>query len=269
MNGDAGALEGVQKGLSAAAKNGGAMGHPATASGLVRRARPALGTLVDVAARSGIDRAFALLAQIEFELSAFNPGGDIGRFNLAPVGAVLPIGRNTRAVLEAARALFEETDGSFDVAQGTGRWTLQGRALCKESASTRLDLGGIGKGSAVDRCFEALGPGPAWVNAGGDLRVRGLELPVVLRDEATGGVCPWMMLREGAIATSWFGPGARSALAGPVRGAHVSVAAPSCMIADALTKVVAQSGRIDDPVLDRHGATAWVHEHRASSAAVR
>ena len=100
-----------------------------------------------------------------------------------------------------------------------------------------------------------------WVNAGGDLRVVGVDLPVQLRDEVAGGARPWLALREGALATSWFGPDARSRLAGadPAATRHVSVVSPLCMWSDALTKVVALAGRTDLPLLARLGATAWLH----------
>jgi thiamine biosynthesis lipoprotein len=39
----------------------------------------------------------------------------------------------------------------------------------------------------------------------------------------------------------------------------VSVAAPRCLWADALTKVVAISGDTAHPLLARHGAMAWQH----------
>jgi thiamine biosynthesis lipoprotein len=230
---------------------------------LLRRARPALGTLVEIGAHApetALLAAFEALSRVEQALSAFDPSSDIGRFNDAAPGFV-PASPDTLAVLSMAAALSEETGGLFDVTQGTGPrdWALAGGGLRKLAASVRIDLGGIGKGYAVDRAFEALGASQVWVNAGGDLRVAGFELPVALRDELDGGVRPWMILREGALATSWFGPGARSRLCGPLRARHVSVAAPSCMISDALTKVVALSARVDDPILARHGATAWVH----------
>lgn len=61
-----------------------------------------------------------------------------------------------------------------------------------------LDLGGIGKGYAVDRAIEILGvAGPCLVNAGGDLAVRGEEpWPVGIEDG------PTLELSRGAIATS-------------------------------------------------------------------
>jgi len=102
-----------------------------------------------------------------------------------------------------------------------------------------------------------------WVNAGGDLRVQGATVPVRLRDEHHGGTHTWLQLSDGAIATSDFTPGARSELSGTLRAAHVSVAAPECVWADALTKVLAQLGDAQHPMaqalLEAHGARAWVH----------
>jgi thiamine biosynthesis lipoprotein len=97
--------------------------------------------------------------------------------------------------------------------------------------------------------LRARGASAGCVNAGGDLRAFGaIELPIALRDERTGGVRPFCRLSEGAFATSRL-----------AAERHVSVAAPSCMLADALTKVVAASGRIDHPLLARQGAIAWLH----------
>ncbi|HEX4381523.1 MAG TPA: FAD:protein FMN transferase [Myxococcales bacterium] len=241
---------------------------------LLRRARPALGTLVELGARvPAAEEAFAAFAKawgaldsVERALSAFDPRSDISRFNSAGQGASISIGFETLFVLREALELFRQSEGLFDITQGTGPadWSIGDDArLHKHSAPVRIDLGGIGKGHAVDRAFEtlhaALNGAPCWVNAGGDLRVAGLDLPVHLRDEDGGGARPWMMLSDGALATSWFGPGARSRLTGISQARHVSVAAPRCLHSDALTKVVAIYGRIDAPILTRHGATAWLH----------
>ncbi|MDP9043253.1 MAG: thiamine biosynthesis protein ApbE, partial [Pseudomonadota bacterium] len=88
-----------------------------------------------------------------------------------------------------------------------------------------------------------------------------------LRDERSGGVRPFATLRDGAFATSHFGGTARavlqvadaSACDRPGPRAHVSVAAPCCLWADALTKVVAASGDTQHPLLRIHGASAWHH----------
>ncbi|MGC3998892.1 MAG: FAD:protein FMN transferase [Anaeromyxobacter sp.] len=250
----------------------------------LRRARPALGTLVELGYRPGAGRAGAAeaalgaawraIAEVERALSRFDPASELSRFNAAPAGAVLPIGADAATVLRAAAHLQRESGGLFDVSLGTGprAWAVEaaprGDHLIKRTSEVRLDLGGIAKGHAVDRAFEVLsahaGPdGACWVNAGGDLRVRGACLPVELRDEQGGGTWPWLVLEDGALATSHLAPGARSALAGgPPVAPWVSVLAPRGLWADALTKVVAATGEAEHPLLVALGACAWIHGAR-------
>lgn len=234
-----------------------------------RRARPALGTLVEVAAIGGtagvvaaIEAAFAAIVDVQSQLSRFDPGSDIARFNALPAGGSLAVGAPAQAVLVDARRLAELSDGAFDVALGSGGWALRGPWLHKQDAGTRLDLGGIAKGHAVDCAVDALRAGgcsAGCVNAGGDLRCFGEPgVELWLRDEQHGGVRAFGRLHDGAFATSCFAPGSRSALAGGDGSAcHVSVIAPTGLWADALTKVAALQGSAAR--LERFGARAWWH----------
>ena len=249
------------------------MDAPALGLPWVRRARPLLGTLVEIgvpeggaAAEAALAAAFAAIGEVQSCLSRFEPASEVSRFHALPAGASLRIGAHMAAVLTAARELAEATADLFDISLGSAPagWRCDGRRLHKLDPRVRLDLGGIGKGHAVDHAVETLrGQGclRGWVNAGGDLRVFGdVELPLSLRDEHGGGVRPFATLHDGAFATSHFGRCSRSqaTAAGPVH-AHASVAAPSCLWADALTKVVAISGDARHPVLAHHAAQAWLH----------
>jgi len=227
-----------------------------------RRARPLLGTLVEVGAEDGIgiDAAFAAVARVQAALSRFEAGSEVARFNALARGEAVVVGADAQAVLRAAARLASSSGGRFDVALGSGRWSLEGDRLVKLDAATRLDLGGIAKGHAVDRAITALqaaGCRAGHVNAGGDLRTFGAAgLSLQLRDERTGGVRPLGRLHDGAFATSHFGPAARSRLAGGDGGEHhVSVLADECLWADALTKLAA----LGVASLREFGATAWVH----------
>jgi thiamine biosynthesis lipoprotein len=146
----------------------------------------------------------------------------------------------------------------------------------RKTAPAWIDLGGIAKGYAVDAAVDALrsrGVRAGCVNAGGDLRAFGdIDWPVLLRDARRPEVAAWStQLRDGALATSatYFSRRnkegeATSALVHGTRGtpllteASISVAAPTCILADALTKVVAASGDAFHPLLARHGANAFV-----------
>jgi len=221
-----------------------------------RRARPLLGTLVEIGVPAGadaaVDAAFATIAAIQARLSRFDAASDIAHFHALPPGEGLEVDPHTATVLAAAQLLHEASGGLFDISLGSAPhgWRCDGRWLVKLDAAVRMDLGGIGKGYAIDEAVDALrrtGCTAGWVNAGGDLRVFGdIDVPLELRDEVNGGVRRFGTLADGAFATS----------GGP---AHVSVAAPLALWADALTKVVAASGNAAHPLLARHMATAWLH----------
>ncbi len=139
-----------------------------------------------------------------------------------------------------------------------------------------LDLGGIAKGYAVDQAILALtqaGVQAACVNAGGDLRVTGEHtLEIGIRDPselAAIGKC--LQLNNQALATSGIYFSAKvherrhvSALVHGGTGhaindmTSVSVRAPQCIWADALTKVVAASGDVQHPALVMFSAEAFI-----------
>lgn len=240
----------------------------------LRRARPLLGTLVEIgvpqeaAAEAAVQAAFAAVQRVQSCMSRFEPDSDVARFAALAAGAHMEVTPETAEVLQAAWALQMASGGLFDITQGRAPqgWHCEGHSLHKRTGAAAFDLGGIAKGYAVDRAVQALqrlGCAAGWVNAGGDLRAFGpVQVPVLLRDEEGGGVWPFAQLGDGALATSCLGPRRRSqawAEGGRRVSAHVSVAAPSCLWADALTKVVAASGDAQHPLLQAHGARAWLH----------
>ncbi|MBL0087829.1 MAG: FAD:protein FMN transferase [Ideonella sp.] len=257
----------------------------ATAPGRwLRRAQPLLGTLVEIGALDApagtadaskgqalscaTAAAFAAIRDAQACLSRFEPDSDLSRFHALRRGQCLTVRTVTRDVLAAVQWLHHASDGLFDISLGsaTDGWALSGSELEKRCDAVRLDLGGIGKGHAVDLAVRALrrhGLRAGWVNAGGDLRVFGdIDVPLQLRDETQGGVRPFARLHDGAFATSAFGHGHRARLAqagSPMpRSCQVSVAAPQCLWADALTKVVAATGDVRHWLLAQCGASAWL-----------
>lgn len=235
-----------------------------------------LGTLVEIGvpldAEHAMGAAFEAIEQVQRLMSVFEAGSDLARANAAQVGEPIALHPWTAEVLALAQDLQGRTDGLFDATQGSGGWLLQARGsevcVSRTQAGTRLDLGGLAKGWAVDMAVEIAlqqGAKAVWVNAGGDLRVQGLTMQVSLRDELGGGVRPWLELEDGAVATSDFGPQARARLAGALRQTHLSVVAPRCAWADALTKILAQQHDLNSPfvlsLLDDLDAQVHVHEH--------
>jgi FAD:protein FMN transferase len=142
------------------------------------------------------------------------------------------------------------------------------------SPDTLIDLGGIAKGFAVDCAIGVLKEQSipaALVNAGGDLAAYGPgSYPIHVRDPSRPdrAICA-IEVRNEALATSGarFDPVCDSSSPCPeiidpktqapaFAIAGVTVCAPSCMIADASTKVVMIAGEAAAPLLDRYNAKA-------------
>jgi thiamine biosynthesis lipoprotein len=240
----------------------------------VRRARPLLGTLVEIAAgadqsaeslHAAIDAGFAAIARVHSLMSCQEPGSELSRLSRSSGNQVQRVDPHTYRVLEAALRMAKLSGGAFDPcvesgsAGGFGGWRdielMDGNAV-KILRPLRLDLGGIAKGYAVDlavRTLQELGIGRIAVNAGGDLRIAGpLRQPVHMRHpQAPFHLAHTVVLHNASLATSAAYYSRRlvrgravSALIDPrggdsyVGNRSISVRADDCMTADALTKVV-------------------------------
>ena len=244
----------------------------------VQRARPSLGTLVQIrvegqgetVALRAIDAAFAEVAQIHRLMSFHDAGSDLARVHRARIGEQVSIDARTREVLACALRVAAASGGAFDptvAARQVERGYLPRPVsafapdpganwhdieLLEDAVILRkplwLDLGGIAKGYAVDRAIDILigaGAQQACVNAGGDLRLAGARAERVRVRDGNAVVIAAVELADAAIATSTTA--ATSHLDGEsgesiAEGASVAVVASTCMVADALTKVVLAKG---------------------------
>jgi thiamine biosynthesis lipoprotein len=278
---------------------------PGDGMSTVCRLRPALGTLVDVRveglpepeALRAINSAFAEVAQIHRLMSFHEPDSDLSRVHRARVGTRVSVDARTRQVLACALRIAQESNGCFDPTIAAEQ-VVRGYLPAPDSAFTPdpvanwrdieldedgvrlrkplwIDLGGIAKGYAVDRAVAVLLDAraeQACVNAGGDLRVAGVRAERVHVRGARGAIVAAVELSDAAIASS------TSALAGAIPahvdgadrraiagGTTVSIVAPNCMLADALTKVVLAQGAASASTLAMFGANACLHDARRGS----
>lgn len=305
--------------------------RPDPASGLARISFRAMNTRVEVTARPEEARLAAGLVEEVFEeyertLSRFLPASPLAELNRA--GVYL---RPPRVLVRAVRrafywrerfpGLFEPAvlpdlerlgyDRSFELlADGAAppprtppRTAAQGARRTSPvrvdddcivlPRGVRIDLGGIGKGLAVDAAIRALKAEAvevAMVNAGGDLRALGhppdadawrvsVPRPFAVEDEAEP--LRVVHIRNQAVATSstlgrrWTQGGVeRHHLIDPRTGlpstspwVWVTVVAPDCETADVLAKVLLLAGPERAPALLRtvRGAHAlWVDRDGAS-----
>jgi thiamine biosynthesis lipoprotein len=224
-------------------------------------------------------------------MSFHDAASDVSRLNRGAAAGAVAVHAWTYQVLQTAVAMHRESAGVFDI---TSAPVLQKRADPKmeragpadtiellsdcrvgyRRAGVRIDLGGIAKGFAVDRAVDVLrahGLEAGLVNAGGDVAVFGAKPePVYLRkpNDPVRSLCQ-VELDNAALASSGrlFDP-FRSVDVGDCavvdprtdRQVHTiagaTVHAPSCMIADALTKVVMIASEQAEHLLRRYQASA-------------
>jgi thiamine biosynthesis lipoprotein len=103
---------------------------------------------------------FDLVDRLERELSRFLPNSDITRINHLDAGKSTRVSASTLECLVIARHMFDLTDGAFDVSIGTGLPSLDldsdESVVHATTRGVQVDLGGIGKGYAVDLMAELL-----------------------------------------------------------------------------------------------------------------
>jgi thiamine biosynthesis lipoprotein len=240
---------------------------------MIRRARPLLGTIVSIACdadEATLDRAFAAVERVQALMNFHSRTGDLARLNATEPRTALRVDHWTYRVLRFASRVAVASGGAFDMtipdAPGSHRDVelLEANEV-RFRRRTRIDLGGIAKGFAVDRAVEALrraGATRGSVNAGGDLRRFGPQEEAV-RVRLPGSPTRSISLpasRAEAFATSgsYFGGSIHDRCA-PRRSlleTSITVCAPTCMAADALTKVVTIRGP-DANVLRRFRASAF------------
>jgi FAD:protein FMN transferase len=176
----------------------------------MRRARPLLGTFVEIAVagappaemEAAVEAAFAAVATVHRLMSFHDEASDIGRLNRDAFEHPVAVHPWTFEVLDIALDFHRRSAGVFDIGVAPALQALGllprrddetslppatasgGDAialLCDGSIrfrdrGVRIDLGGIAKGYAVDRAVEVLrrcGMGEGVVNAGGDLAAFG------------------------------------------------------------------------------------------------
>ncbi len=207
----------------------------------VRRARPLLGTFVEITvsgfseseARDAVEAAFATIADVQRRMSFHDPASQLSEINQNAFRKPVAVDRWTFAVLKLAQTMWRVSEGVFDVsvaprlqelgflppsqrareADGSSLpgfehvSLLAGRRVRFHHPGVRLDLGGIAKGFAVDRAIGMLrtrGVPRALVNAGGDLRALGREpFSISLRSPLDPAqTLPSFPLADAALASS-------------------------------------------------------------------
>ena len=251
--------------------------------------RLAAWTADEPSAVAAFEQVFREFDRLEALLSIWKPGSDVVRINEAAGRTAVAVSRDTIVVLEAAAQASEWTGGKFDITFGAladiwkfdhdqddtvpDRRAIEARLPLVDyrfvhvdraagtafisKADTRIHLGGIGKGYAVDRAaviLRARGLSDFLSQSGGDLYVAGLNDGApwklgIADPRGTGGqTFATLELSNGTLSTSgdyerfFIENGIRyHHLLDPDRGTpaagsrSVTIVADSAMLADVLS----------------------------------
>ena len=251
--------------------------------------RLAAWTADEPSAVAAFAQVFREFDRLEALLSIWKPGSDVVRINEAAGRTAVAVSRDTIVVLEAAAQASEWTGGKFDITFGAladiwkfdhdqddtvpDRRAIEARLPLVDyrfvhvdraagtafisKADTRIHLGGIGKGYAVDRAaviLRARGLSDFLIQSGGDLYVAGLNDGApwklgIADPRGTGGqTFATLELSNGTLSTSgdyerfFIENGIRyHHLLDPDRGTpaagsrSVTIVADSAMLADVLS----------------------------------
>lgn len=126
---------------------------------------------------AALDQAFAWFRWVDATFSTYKPTSTISRLNCGEV-LLADVHPDVRAVLERCAELGHETDGYFDIHSAMLlQWERLGDEALRVGA---VEPAGFVKGWAVDRAARLLDEAGAqnyYIDAGGDIRVRGAPEP--------------------------------------------------------------------------------------------
>lgn len=144
------------------------LGEAAPRRGAHRFSHAAMATVFEVHcvhadaryAAQAAQAAFDLVDRLEQDLSRFVENSDISRINHLAGGEATRVSPWTMECLQIAWHVYDLTGGAFDASIGSGLLRLELApdefSVRARDGGARLDLGGIGKGYAVDRMAEVL-----------------------------------------------------------------------------------------------------------------
>ncbi|RAP33761.1 hypothetical protein DID77_02575 [Candidatus Marinamargulisbacteria bacterium SCGC AG-439-L15] len=260
----------------------------------ITRCKPYLGTYVEVSVtgeKSAADliqtseSIFNEIKKIDTMMNAHNPNSELSFINQNAFKTNCRLSKDIYIVIKKALELSQLTNGNFDITlpklptlkntNKVANW--QDICLKKTTIQFRkkltIDLGGIAKGYAVDKAMEII-KDPSievCINAGGDIRMTHWKQKIAhikVGCSEKKHLIP-IKMKNTSIATSshYYTENTPSSIIHPHtkkpdKNPHtISIFAPNCMLADALTKVIWLNPK-DHSLLPLFDATAIIHDKK-------
>ncbi len=219
--------------------------------------------------------AYKYMRSLEEKLSDYIEDSEVSKINRYAGRKAVDVSPETLEVVKKALYVSQMTDGAFDIT--VGALTIRAKRLKEiskdqanklidyrkvktlddkvflEEKGMAIDLGGIGKGYAVQKAYECIKTPWGFISIAGDMKVWGHKRLIGIYNPATGGV-----LMEGInkkdLCLSTSGNYFREHIVGKTNNLlQVSVAHTDCTLADALsTAIFAMDDREREEFLRRY-----------------
>lgn len=153
--------------------------------------------------------AYKYLREIEFKLSDYIDTSEISKINSNAGKCFIKVSDVTLDVIKRSIEVSEKTFGYFDVTIGAvtinakrlGKLSrdsarklvnfrdilIQNDSIMLRSEGMAIDLGGIGKGFAIEQVYRHLKTNRGFISIGGDMKVWGHKRTLAVKDPINGG----------------------------------------------------------------------------------
>ncbi len=222
-----------------------------------------------------VDSAFSVIKLLDSILSDYNPESEISEINRMAGASSVKASKELIEVLSRAMDIARETEGAFDPtigaltigAYGFGRnngkmpkeavvkrqkslvnyknVVIEGGKVHLKNRGMMLDLGGIGKGYAIDKAVDTLrtrGIQKGIVSLSGDVRVFGDNIEIGIKHPKKDGLIAVFRTGKGDLAISTSGGYERSIQSGGKKYHHLLVPSTGRPMSEFLSVTVVLKG---------------------------
>ncbi|MFN3134847.1 MAG: FAD:protein FMN transferase [Candidatus Kryptonium sp.] len=219
--------------------------------------------------------AYRYLRQIEISLSDYIDSSDVSKINLNAGKRFVKVSDITIEAIKSALDVSRSTNGAFDITVGaltinakrfkkisedSARKLINFRDIVISGDSVMLlkegmaiDLGGIGKGFAIEKVFDYLKTRSGFISIGGDMKIWGHKRTLAVKDPIRGGTLV-QMVNSGDVSISTSGNYLRKHIeTGDEKIVQITVAHKNATLADAYaTALFAMSKDLRDKFLSEN-----------------
>jgi len=159
--------------------------------------------VIDLPSEEDVYRAYRYMVALERKLSTYREDSEVSLVNRSAGREAVSVSEETAEVIGAALEIFRKTYGYFDITVGPegragapGALELGEGKLFLRKGDAAVDLGGIGKGYAVEKAYHHVSSEWGFIGLAGEMKVWGHRRVLGVKDPLSGGIFLLMVNRK-------------------------------------------------------------------------